>query len=54
MEYIILSDSLMSGLGKQVNEYLKKGWKLEGGVGFNQNTKQVMQAMSKSPNSATI
>ena len=47
MEYIILSDTLMSNLENQVNTYLKMGWKIEGGVSFNQNTKQVMQALSK-------
>jgi hypothetical protein len=47
MEYIILSDTLMNDLQKQVNTYLKMGWKIEGGLAFNMNTKQVMQAMSK-------
>lgn len=47
MEYIILSDTLMANLQKQVNHYLELGWKLEGGLAFNMNTKQCMQAMSK-------
>jgi hypothetical protein len=47
MEYIILSDTLMANLQKQVNNYLKMGWKIEGGLAFNINTKEVMQAMSK-------
>lgn len=37
----------MANLEKQVNEYLKMGWKIEGGVSFNMNTKECMQAMSK-------
>jgi len=47
MEYIILSDTFMANLQIQVNTYLAMGWKLEGGVSFNMNTKQCMQAMSK-------
>lgn len=47
MEYIILSDTSMVHLQTQVNTYLEMGWKLEGGVSFNMNTKECMQAMSK-------
>ncbi len=33
MKYDILCDESIDGLIKQVNEYLKKGWICQGGIG---------------------
>ena len=47
MEYKILSAVLTSELNTLVTTYLKLGWTPVGGVNFDYNSKQVMQAMMK-------
>jgi len=47
MVYEILRSDSIFELETKVNEYLKRGWNLAGGVSYNSNKKCVMQAVFK-------
>lgn len=48
MEYKIVRDKYLSFLSKSVNEYLKKGWKAQGGIFYDPRNDEYLQAMVRS------
>lgn len=47
MQYIVISKITVRGLEKEVNRYLKKEWKLQGGVSHGGEDGNSYQAMIK-------
>lgn len=47
MKYVILSNHSAKKLMDEVEEYLEKGWKCQGGVAMNKGNNEILQAMTK-------
>lgn len=48
MEYKVVTADFHSSLAYKVNEYLRKGWKVQGGISYNPTTRVYMQAIVRS------
>jgi hypothetical protein len=47
MEYKVVSQKYLAWLVNEVNDFLEKGWKPQGGVSYDPRNDQYLQAMIK-------